>query len=185
MAVECADPDMPQFKPGTDVYRNILFRYAWCNARIRGVTLDVPCGVGWGASMLTKASKIVGLDRNYGFLTKARAKYPGIEFVQGDMTALPFQDATFDSIICCEGIEHVPLESTMKVLSELCRVLKPEGVIVGSIPLGTGGAVNKYHLTVWSLESANKALADAGLVVFHSIDKYSMLLFEAHKASGK
>ena len=37
----------------------------------------------------------------------ARARHPGTEFVAADVRELPFDDASFDLVVCFETIEHV------------------------------------------------------------------------------
>jgi SAM-dependent methyltransferase len=51
----------------------------------------------------------------------------------GQITGLPFADATFDLVAAFDVIEHV--EDGGRAFSELCRVLKPEGCLVFSVPL--------------------------------------------------
>jgi len=177
VAIECADPTLHQCRPGTNIHRDILFRYAWCDARVEGYVLDVPCGMGWGTSLITHASKVIGVDRNEKYLTIARQRYPHLTFIQGDMTSLPFGDGEFNGVICCEGIEHVPAKDTKRVVRELWRVLSDTGTLVGSIPLGKGKHPNEYHLTTWTTESALALFSSVGLEVKEHLIKYNMLLF--------
>ena len=46
-------------------------------------------------------------------------------FIQGDAQALPFDDLSFDLIVSCECMEHVPHPPQMA--REMARVLKPGG----------------------------------------------------------
>ena len=52
--------------------------------------------------------------------------------VIGSIMELPFDDASFDCIVCLETLEHV--KDPFKALSEVYRVLKPGGKFVGSAP---------------------------------------------------
>ena len=52
--------------------------------------------------------------------------------VNGDATRLPFPDDTFDRIIACEVMEHIP--DDLGALDELARVLKPGGTMAVTIP---------------------------------------------------
>lgn len=52
--------------------------------------------------------------------------------ILGTLTDTPFEDDTFDSIICNAVLEHVP--EIEKVMSELARVLKPGGHAVVGVP---------------------------------------------------
>jgi len=51
---------------------------------------------------------------------------------RGNITSLPFKDASFDKIICSEVLEHVLDDH--KAIKELARVLKEEGTLAVSVP---------------------------------------------------
>jgi SAM-dependent methyltransferase len=51
----------------------------------------------------------------------------------GDITALPYADASFDLVAACDVIEHV--ENDRRVFGELTRVLVPGGRLIFSVPL--------------------------------------------------
>ena len=97
--------------------------------------LDAASGEGYGAAILAaSAAHVTGIDRNETVIQEAAAKYPleNLAFVAGDVTELPFQEGVFDRIISFETIEH--LIDQRKFLSEVCRVLTPEGVLILSSP---------------------------------------------------
>ena len=52
--------------------------------------------------------------------------------VKADICDLPFNDNTFDFILCNHVLEHIPDDT--KALQELFRVLKPEGMGIFQIP---------------------------------------------------
>ena len=54
------------------------------------------------------------------------------ELVRADVRDLPFEDDTFDTVVCFEVIEHV--ERQRDALDELKRVLRPSGVLLISSP---------------------------------------------------
>jgi demethylmenaquinone methyltransferase/2-methoxy-6-polyprenyl-1,4-benzoquinol methylase len=58
-------------------------------------------------------------------LERARRKAPELEFVQGDVLALPFEDASFESAVVGFGVRNV--EDLEAALKELRRVLRPGG----------------------------------------------------------
>ena len=89
--------------------------------------LDACCGTGdlAVAARRAGASRVVGLDFAERMLEKARAKDPAIEWVRGDMLALPFDDASFDAATVGFGVRNVDdLEAGLR---ELRRVLRPGG----------------------------------------------------------
>jgi demethylmenaquinone methyltransferase/2-methoxy-6-polyprenyl-1,4-benzoquinol methylase len=89
--------------------------------------LDAACGTGdlAVADLKAGAGRVTGLDFSERMLARARVKAPAVEWVQGDMLALPFADASFDSATVGFGVRNVadlPL-----ALRELRRVLSPGG----------------------------------------------------------
>ena len=98
--------------------------------------LDIATGTGDLAILLSKsnANRIVGLDLSAGMLEVGKEKVKAlglqnkIEMIQGDSENLPFQDNTFDAITVAFGIRN--FETLEKGLSEILRVLKPNGIFV-------------------------------------------------------
>jgi demethylmenaquinone methyltransferase / 2-methoxy-6-polyprenyl-1,4-benzoquinol methylase len=83
--------------------------------------LDVGTGTGVGARALRKrfpGAEVVGTDMAPEMLSEARRLAPGITFVQGDASRLPFDDASFDVVA------H---ENMIPFLDEVARVLRPAG----------------------------------------------------------
>jgi SAM-dependent methyltransferase len=67
-----------------------------------------------------------------------------VEFVTGDVTKRPFEDASFDVVTCFETIEHVGAQE--RVVSELARVLRPGGTLLISSPnRGVYPPGNPFH----------------------------------------
>lgn len=99
--------------------------------------LDIATGTGDLAIMLAKkitTANIVGLDISNGMLEIAKQKVATknlnntIELVLGDSEKLNFEDATFDAITVAYGVRN--FEDLDKGLSEIYRVLKPNGIFV-------------------------------------------------------
>jgi demethylmenaquinone methyltransferase/2-methoxy-6-polyprenyl-1,4-benzoquinol methylase len=89
--------------------------------------LDAACGTGdlALADLKAGASRVTGLDFSERMLERARLKSSAIEWVQGDMLALPFADGTFDAATVGFGVRNVAdLELALR---ELRRVLRPGG----------------------------------------------------------
>jgi ubiquinone/menaquinone biosynthesis C-methylase UbiE len=95
--------------------------------------LDVGCGTGTLASMLTAAEieiRVTGLDLTPAMLREARGKRNGAEerkatFVAGDAEHLPFPDSRFDVVTCCNSFHHYPRQE--HAVREMARVLRPGG----------------------------------------------------------
>ncbi len=90
-------------------------------------TLDAACGTGDLALACVRAGagSVVGLDFSEQMLRRARHKSAEVEWVQGDLLALPFGDGSFDSATIGFGIRNV--EDLPAALAELRRVLAPGG----------------------------------------------------------
>ncbi len=88
--------------------------------------LDAACGTGDLALADRKAGgKVTGLDFSERMLERARRKSDQIEWVQGDVLALPFEDAAFDAATIGFGIRNV--DDLDAGLRELARVVRPGG----------------------------------------------------------
>jgi len=98
--------------------------------------LDIATGTGDLAILMTKtkATKIIGLDISEGMLDVGRKKIENknlqnkIEMILGDSENMPFPDNHFDAITVSFGIRN--FENLEKGLSEILRVLKPNGIFV-------------------------------------------------------
>jgi SAM-dependent methyltransferase len=98
--------------------------------------LDVACGEGYGAAMVAEtAYKVVGVDLSADVIQHAKNNYrhhANLQFVTASCECLPFSDASFDFAISFETIEHI--EKQKEFISELTRVLRPDGVLILSSP---------------------------------------------------
>lgn len=61
---------------------------------------------------------------------------PGAADVQMDITNIPYPDAAFDAILCNHVLEHIPDDA--QAMSELYRVLKPNGWAILQVPYAQG-----------------------------------------------
>lgn len=93
--------------------------------------LDVACGTGAttreAAKRAAPGGDVSGLDRNDGMLAVARRRAPEIEWVEGMAEALPFDDSSFDTVLCQFGLMF--FEDRAKALREMARVLRSGGRI--------------------------------------------------------
>ena len=94
--------------------------------------LDVCTGPGMLAQAATKIGANVScLDFSEEALTIARRNVPGATFHQGDAQDLPFDENSFDSVVCGFGIIHVP--DPRRAIEEMYRILKPGGRVAISV----------------------------------------------------
>lgn len=95
--------------------------------------LDVACGTGvvarYAAPFVGPTGRVVGLDLNPGMLAMARTilqrEGVALEWREGNATALPFPDASFDLVCCQQGLQFFP--DRPAALQEMFRVLVPGG----------------------------------------------------------
>ena len=90
--------------------------------------LEIGCGPGALAQALAHhypQAHVTGIDRDSNFISFARRQFPQLEFMEGDICALPFEDESFDVTISNTVVEHVDPEFFWK---EQLRVLKPNGI---------------------------------------------------------
>jgi ubiquinone/menaquinone biosynthesis C-methylase UbiE len=92
--------------------------------------LDAGCGTGLNLASMPAGS--TGIDLNPRNLDLIRTRLPQQQLVQGDIESMPFEDASFGTVVCTEVLEHVPYPAA--ALKEIHRVLKPGGVLIGSVP---------------------------------------------------
>ena len=88
--------------------------------------LDACCGTGDLALAAEREGGIVtGLDFSPGMLERARRKSDTVEWIEGDLLALPFADDSFDAATVGFGVRNVA--DLDAALGELRRVLRPGG----------------------------------------------------------
>ena len=94
--------------------------------------LDVGCGTGPMIELLSKAYgdlRMTGLDLTPDMIEAARAKrIPNARFLVGDSENLPFENDSFDAVICSNSFHHYP--NPQAFFDGVARVLRPGGRLV-------------------------------------------------------
>ena len=101
--------------------------------------LDVACGTGVVTRLVAQcvgpSGNVVGFDLNPGMLTVARGvPLPSgarVEWREGNVSAMPFPDATFDLALCQQGLQFFP--DRPGALREVRRVLVSGGRLALSV----------------------------------------------------
>src|SRR4029079_6529810 len=94
--------------------------------------LDLGCGAGRFTGALRDASAdAIGVDIADAALTRARRNVPGADFRRFD-GAIPLRHGEADLVWCSEVLEHVP--DPISLLTEIRRVLRPEGRVLLTVP---------------------------------------------------
>jgi demethylmenaquinone methyltransferase/2-methoxy-6-polyprenyl-1,4-benzoquinol methylase len=109
--------------------------------------LDACCGTGDLAIAAREAGgTVAGLDFSGAMLARAQRKAPELDWVEGDLLALPFDDASFDATTVGFGVRNV--ESLERALAELRRVLVADGRI-GVLEITTPRGVLAPFYRLW------------------------------------
>lgn len=93
--------------------------------------LDLCCGTGDITALLKEnfsKATVTGIDFSPEMLKVASKKHSSINFLKADCNNLPFEDSTFDICTISFGLRNV--EDIEKVLKEIYRVLKPDGIFI-------------------------------------------------------
>ncbi|MEQ9358101.1 class I SAM-dependent methyltransferase [Coleofasciculus chthonoplastes] len=106
------------------------------------VILDGGCGTGnYIQALKSKVNSLWGLEFNRGMLAQATEKFhnhPNIHLAQGSLTDLPYENDTFDGIMCNQVLHHLGSENAAgenfpelnQAFEQAYRVLRPQGVFV-------------------------------------------------------
>ncbi len=192
-------------RPDTDFLRSHLLDVPVFRALIRATecrllaqlgelprpVLDVGCGDGHFVQMACAEPLDVGLDPARAALAEAKGRGSYRLLLEGSATALPFADASFQTVLSNCVLEHIPdLEAA---LAEIARVLRPGGRLVTTVPsphldemllggrllarLGLAGLAARYrrwfqgvsrHYHLYDVDRWMALLAQGGLrLLFH------------------
>jgi len=98
--------------------------------------LDLGCGPGRDLIVFRDLGHVaVGLDGAEEFVRMAR-QHSGCEVLHQDFLELDLGDGRFDGVFANASLFHVPSQELPRVLGELCRALKADGVLFSSNPHG-------------------------------------------------
>lgn len=104
----------------------------WACSRATGDTLEVAIGTGLNVAHYSEEVKLSGLDLSPEMLTIATERTSDVsrqvDLRQGDAHALPFEDATFDTVVCTYSLCNIPVPRL--AVAEMKRVLRPAGKLI-------------------------------------------------------
>ena len=139
-----------------------------------GRMVELGCGPGHVAAYLaSRGANVSGLDLSPQMVAQAKRLSPGLDFVVGDMLALPFADASLAGVVSFYSIVHFDAAQLQRAFGEMARVLVPQGLAALAFHVGR----DTVHRDEWFGETVNidfsshepdvvvGQLADAGLVV--------------------
>jgi SAM-dependent methyltransferase len=139
-----------------------------CSSRWWGRTVEREL-LPWGLSRLDLGDDVLEIGPGFGATTKVLAERPGqltvleldpgycvrlrrelpahVRVVQGDATAMPFEDGRFSAVVCFTMLHHLPSPAAQdRLLGEAARVLCPGGVLAGTDSIGTSRFFRLLHV---------------------------------------
>jgi ubiquinone/menaquinone biosynthesis C-methylase UbiE len=96
--------------------------------------LELGCGTGRFTYFLKLAfpkAKVVVVDLSYPYLKEAQERlknFDRVDFIQSDVSDLPFKNERFDAVLSCFLLHELPLDIRRRVIAESFRVLNKHGV---------------------------------------------------------
>lgn len=90
--------------------------------------LDLGCGNGWFSQELSRFGHVTGIDLSEEAIAKAKASYPHITFLAGNVLANALPAEHFDIVVSQEVLAHVEDQATY--LHVAARVLRPGGYLI-------------------------------------------------------
>jgi ubiquinone/menaquinone biosynthesis C-methylase UbiE len=101
----------------------------WLGARVRGRILDVAIGTGLNLPHYPAETIVIGIDLSPAMLAIARQRAADlgrtVDLRTGDAAHLPFDDDSFDTVVCALGLCTIP--DPIAAIQEMSRVLVTGG----------------------------------------------------------
>lgn len=119
--------------------------------------LDIGCGPSSLLQYVKGPKKTVGIEYWKPSVEESRKKGIHTEYINADITNVRYQDASFDSVILIDVLEHFAKDEAITLLSTIQRWAKRNVIIVvpnGFVPQegedGTGN-IKQHHLSAWDV----------------------------------
>ncbi|MHA1592736.1 MAG: class I SAM-dependent methyltransferase [Candidatus Heimdallarchaeaceae archaeon] len=117
-------------------------------------------GCGWG--VVGKALQECGYDY-IGFDVNGpkihKCKEMNVKCIQANIKDVPLGEKSVDCVVCMETLEHLDEETYGQGLKELDRILKPQGLLIITVPEGPDALKSKKHKRKVSLDELKTAFS--------------------------
>jgi SAM-dependent methyltransferase len=144
LALECADYPSEGFDVTAEVEANSF----WCRSRNRILQqiierftdrsrelamLEIGCGIGGviAGLHLVPNLRLTGSELYVKGLRYARSRFPDVDFIQIDATAMPFRNE-FDVVGAFDVLEHI--EADVRAIDGVRDALRPGGLFIVTVP---------------------------------------------------
>lgn len=128
------DEYAPRYEDDIRLFERLQFGgdRQWVCAQAAGEVLEIAVGTGLNLPHYPPGVRLTCLDFSPAMLDLARSRAAGlgldVVFREGDAQALPFADATFDTVVCTLGLCGIPDDRA--AIAEMHRVLRPGGALL-------------------------------------------------------
>lgn len=128
------DKTAPSYDKQISFFEKIQFAGGreWLCARARGQVLEVAVGTGRNLPHYPADVTITAIELSPAMLAIARQRAADlareVDLREGDAEHLPFDDASFDTVVCALALCTIP--SPAAALGEMRRVLRPGGTLL-------------------------------------------------------
>ena len=125
----------------------------WVCERAVGEVLEVAVGSGLNLPHYPPEAKLIGVDLSEGMLQLARGRATtarcGVELLQADGAQLPFEDESFDAVVCTFSLCGFP--DPRAGVKDMIRVLRPGGSLLLADHVGSTNPL--IRLGQWALQA--------------------------------
>ena len=124
----------PRYDRDMRLYDRFLFTggRSWACSQAAGEVLEVAVGTGLNLPHYPQETRLTGIDASPAMLAIARRRAADLgleaELAEGDAQALPFPDASFDTVVCTLSLCCIPDDKA--AIDEMHRVLRPGGRLI-------------------------------------------------------
>ena len=164
--------------------KRVLKIIEYLNLKDNDKIIEIGCGAGNIMQKIKKGREIWGVDLSNFMLEMSKKKkyYSPVKFIKGDVENLPEEviNYKFDKIYCSEVLEHV--ENPDKVLKEIKKISKNNGIIVISVPNEKlinqiKGVLQKMRIFNFLFPSISKKMDDEWHLHSFDLKKIKNLIF--------
>lgn len=144
------------------------------SAAAGGSLLDYGCGDGTFIALAHDLFReTAGTDADLDQLRECRRRLNGmngVQFASLDELREPSRTGYYDAVMCMEVLEHCPGDIQPQVLADLARLVRPDGVVVISVPIEIGP-------TLAVKQAVRAGAAATGLIEYEDRERYRLAEF--------
>jgi ubiquinone/menaquinone biosynthesis C-methylase UbiE len=97
------------------------------------------------AWLADRVKRLTAVEHEEAAAAALAERFPSVTVLHGDAANLPYPDASFDTVVSCTMLHHVPTRALQdKLLASAFRVLRPGGAFVGSDSPPSDG-LHRFH----------------------------------------